>query len=145
MLWLWKRMLANFGSQWTREYGEADGDTAEIWCEALGGLTGEQLARGVKSCRDWGEKFPPNLAQFSKLCLTTNENTKEVQKYLEAPSKRSKMPPEVAEVWALLMEQPQTRDEAFLYAWDHLAAEASLNQRFGPLSKEQRERYRSAK
>lgn len=85
MLWLWKHMLARFGSTWTREYGEADGEAAEIWCEALGGLTGEQLKHGVDACKEWTERFPPNLAQFSKLCLTTTENPPEVQKYLNPP------------------------------------------------------------
>lgn len=85
MSWLWRQMLARVGSVWTREYGEAGGATSEIWRDALGGLTSEQLKRGVDACAKWENDFPPNLGQFTKLCLTTNENSPEVQKYLNAP------------------------------------------------------------
>ena len=135
MLWLWKQMLAIFGTAWTREYGEAGGNTSEIWADSLGGLTGEQIKRGVESCKEWADKFPPNLAQFSKLCLTTNENTPEVKAYLEAPAKERN--PEglkqLMEVWQAVKKQSTNwatfGDKQAAYNF------LELGKRWGPLRK----------
>lgn len=135
MLWLWKHMLAIFGTAWTREYGEADGATSEIWADSLGGLTGEQLKRGVDASKEWGEKFPPNMAQFTRLCLTTNENTAEVKAYLEAPEKKHN--PEglrqLLEVWEAVKKQPNEWDtfENKQAAYNFLG----LQTRWGPLKR----------
>lgn len=67
---LWRRLRQYLGLSWTRERGEAGGSESEAWLEALQDFTTDQIARGVKSCREWEDGFPPNLGQFRKLCLT---------------------------------------------------------------------------
>ena len=73
---LWKRMREYFGQSWVREYGEVNGEAINTWMDALGIFTEEQLARGVKSCQDWTNDFPPTLAQFKNLCLTVRHEEK---------------------------------------------------------------------
>ena len=45
-------------------------DFFNAWQMALAQFTEDQIARGVKSCQDWTDSFPPTLAQFKKMCLT---------------------------------------------------------------------------
>lgn len=70
---LWIKMAAFYGKLFINRYGEAD-DTG-MWNEALNDLSEREIEYGfsliVKGKTD-GEydKFPPNPAQFRKLCLT---------------------------------------------------------------------------
>jgi hypothetical protein len=73
---MWKKMRHSVGLSWVREYGDTDGDAINTWMDALGIFTEEQIARGVKSCQDWDERFPPTLGQFKKYCLTVRHEEK---------------------------------------------------------------------
>jgi hypothetical protein len=122
MVRLWGRMRGMFGQQWVRDFGEVKGEQIKIWQTALSGLSLEQIKRGINACASWSEKFPPNVGQFAKLCLTTNENSPEFQAQLGAPRRKCRgIPPEVAEVWKEITTNMSTeRDEAFYAAARHL-------------------------
>lgn len=73
---LWNRMTGFFGAAWVSSYGEVGGEGFKTWMDALGILTEDKIARGVKSCMEWTGDFPPNVAQFSKLCMTARPEEK---------------------------------------------------------------------
>lgn len=66
---LWQRMGEMFGAVFFNQYGATDENGRQTWKEGLAGYSEAQIARGVKNCLDWNKDFPPNLAQFAKLCL----------------------------------------------------------------------------
>lgn len=76
MVALWKRMFEYFGQSWVREYGDADGGAIKSWTDALAAYSEDQIARGVKNCREWTGNFVPNVAQFGRLCLTVRPEEK---------------------------------------------------------------------
>ena len=73
---LWNRMTGFFGAAWVSSYGEVGGEGFNTWLDALGILTEDKIARGVKSCMEWTGEYPPNVAQFTKLCMTTRPEEK---------------------------------------------------------------------
>lgn len=79
-LWLrrlWERMTALYGYAWVSVHGLTphlpDSDALTVsgstWATALAGLTGRQIAEGVRSCIAKGGEFPPNAPRFRELCL----------------------------------------------------------------------------
>ena len=63
-------MLALYGNTWASQYGvEAKGLAAETWATALSGLSGEQLAEGLRTCVVEGREFPPGAPRFRAMCL----------------------------------------------------------------------------
>lgn len=68
MVALWYRGSQFFGSLWESQYGGVNDDTINAWQEYLFVRTEEQLATGIELLSGWGEKFPPTLGQFQKLC-----------------------------------------------------------------------------
>lgn len=101
---LWIRMAALFGPAWTTSYGARDHDGT--WQRALSGLTGVDLARGLKRCVDANRKFPPNASEFRAYCLDTGRTREQgalygrtdndQQRRLEAPC--APLPPELQAV-----------------------------------------------
>lgn len=73
---LWNRMTGFFGAAWVSSYGEVGGEGFNTWMDALGILTEDKIARGVKSCMEWSGDYPPNVAQFTKLCMTSRPEEK---------------------------------------------------------------------
>lgn len=77
---LWERMTHIYGHRWTSAYGEAavhDGelsDTAKTWASGLRGVTGDQLADGLRACVERVDPWPPSLPEFVALCKGKNEN-----------------------------------------------------------------------
>lgn len=75
---LWERMTALYGHAWTNVHGlspqakDQDGLTVSggVWSGTLAGLTGQQIAQGVKACISTGGEFPPNAPRFRALCLS---------------------------------------------------------------------------
>lgn len=47
-----------------------DGGARQTWKRALAEFTEDQIRRGLKHCVQWRGKYPPNLAEFTELCLT---------------------------------------------------------------------------
>lgn len=72
---LWQRMAAIFGNLWESNYGPVGGQTFATWMDGLGCYTEDQLGNGIAQCRNWNSAFPPNMGQFSKLCLDTLKPT----------------------------------------------------------------------
>lgn len=59
-----------YGHTWASQYGAtAAGKAAETWAAVLGGLSGEQLAQGLRACRDEGAEFPPAAPRFRAMCF----------------------------------------------------------------------------
>lgn len=68
---LWVRMAEIYGHRWTSAYGDdpdADG-AAGTWAKGLSGVTGTQLADGLKACVVASDPWPPTLPAFRAMCL----------------------------------------------------------------------------
>jgi hypothetical protein len=64
------KMAALYGNAWTSQYGDdPNNDAARTWASALAGLTGEQLATGLRACVAEGREFPPSAPRFRGMCL----------------------------------------------------------------------------
>ena len=74
VLALWSRFSHLFGNRFENAYGPALSETGELhpiaatWAKALGGFTGEDLARGLRACLDRNDGWPPSLPEFRALC-----------------------------------------------------------------------------
>lgn len=67
---LWHRLAQTFGlDAWTAQHGAVGGENYQSWTDGLMDYTVDQLARGVSRIGDWKESQPPDLKQFSRLCL----------------------------------------------------------------------------
>lgn len=63
-------MLALYGNTWDLQYGRApEGISRETWAAALGGITGPQIAEGLRACVAEGRDFPPSAPRFRAMCL----------------------------------------------------------------------------
>lgn len=63
-------MLAMYGHTWASQYGDhASGITAETWASALSGISGPQIAEGLRGCVAEGREFPPGAPRFRAMCL----------------------------------------------------------------------------
>lgn len=73
MVAMWTAMGDCFGGSWVSQFGTSEDPAFDTWAAALSEYTPEQIQRGVNYCADpdhWQSAFPPNLAEFKKLCLT---------------------------------------------------------------------------
>ena len=62
-----ERMQALYGAKFAQQWAEVPAKRlVEIWAEELGDLTGDEIARGLKACRQ--RPFPPTLPEFMVLC-----------------------------------------------------------------------------
>ncbi len=73
---LWERMIHLYGHRFSAVFGEramrSDGsltDVAHTWAGGLRGITGAQLAAGLRSCIESGTEWPPSLPAFRAMCL----------------------------------------------------------------------------
>lgn len=67
---LWQRMLAMFGHTWHSQYGRSpEGIAAETWASGLAGLSGAQLAEGLRACFAEGREWPPSAPRFRAMCF----------------------------------------------------------------------------
>ena len=77
---LWERMTHLYGHKWTSTFGESAvsgnelTDVAKTWASALQGLTGEQLAEGLRGCVNRADPWPPSAPEFVGLCKKTGRN-----------------------------------------------------------------------
>lgn len=77
---LWERMTHIYGHKFASAYGESaiEGnnltEAAKTWASGLRGLTGEQIADGLRECINCGESWPPTLPEFVKMCKGKTEN-----------------------------------------------------------------------
>lgn len=66
----WARMGALFGHTWTSQYGDAPaGIAGDTWAAALAGLSGAQVAVGLRETLVLGSEFPPSAPHFRALCF----------------------------------------------------------------------------
>lgn len=88
---LWERMTHMFGHRWTATFGEsatsngALTEVAKTWGAGLRGLTGEDIAAGLRSCAASGEDWPPSLPQFRAMCKQTVEPVENAEMYRVQP------------------------------------------------------------
>ena len=73
---LWERMTHLYGHKFSAVFGERatrpDGsltDVAHTWAGGLQGITGAQLAAGLRTCIASGDAWPPSLPEFRAMCL----------------------------------------------------------------------------
>lgn len=67
---LWARMVAIYGHAWITNYGSnPEGLGGDTWAAGLAGLTGAQLAEGLRACALAGEDWPPSLGKFRRFCF----------------------------------------------------------------------------
>lgn len=67
-------MAAIYGPRWTSAHETDEGD---VWLKGLQGVSGEQLAAGLRECVARGrdrvktgdEDWPPTLGEFRAMCL----------------------------------------------------------------------------
>ena len=75
---LWERMAHIYGHKWTSAHGESGieknelTEVARTWATGLRGVTGEQIAVGLRACIDRLDDWPPTLPEFKRLCLGKN-------------------------------------------------------------------------
>lgn len=71
---LWTRMAAMYGHTWVSQYtAEPHGVAGDTWAAVLAGLTGAQIAAGMRSCAASGEAWPPSAPRFRAWCLSVPE------------------------------------------------------------------------
>ncbi len=59
-----------FGHTWTSQYGpKPDGIGGDTWAAALSGISGEQLAHGLRETLLLASDFPPSAPRFRALCF----------------------------------------------------------------------------
>lgn len=61
-----------YAHRWTSPHGESPDlptSSAGTWAKGLAGMTGEQLAAGLKACIVRADPWPPTLPEFRALCL----------------------------------------------------------------------------
>lgn len=66
---LWVMMGDFFGSRWEAQHGATDADGT--WASGLAGLTGEDIAAGMRVLADSGAEWPPALPEFRAMCEPT--------------------------------------------------------------------------
>ena len=66
----WERMAAMFGHSWVSQYGDNAADlSGDTWSAALAGLTGEQIAQGMRETLALGSDWPPSAPRFRAMCI----------------------------------------------------------------------------
>jgi hypothetical protein len=63
---LWTRFAEIYGHKWSSSYGAEPNDT---WAKGLAGISGEQIAVGLRACLTSADPWPPTLPQFRAMCL----------------------------------------------------------------------------
>jgi len=80
MINLFERFNHIYGHKFASSYGEsainAKGltETAKTWASGLRGVTGEQIASGLRKCINCGESWPPTLPEFVLMCKGKEAN-----------------------------------------------------------------------
>lgn len=65
---LFKRLQAIYGARWDDQFPSEERHDAAMaeWAQALAGLSGDQIRRGIERCRVECE-WPPSIAKFVAL------------------------------------------------------------------------------
>jgi hypothetical protein len=77
--WLWGQMASKYGHRWTSQYGaepwnDRGAGAGNVWQHDLGGLTRQDLERGIERCMERDDAWPPTLPEFRRLCLPRPED-----------------------------------------------------------------------
>jgi hypothetical protein len=67
---LFKKFQGRYGHKWTSAIEGIEKIAVKEWSEELDGVTGEQIAHGLKS---WDEDWPPSAPEFRKCCLNKTD------------------------------------------------------------------------
>lgn len=62
---LWSKMTEIFGHRWTSSFGS---EPSKVWASGLAGVTGLQLADGLRKIVQRGIDWPPSLPEFRAMC-----------------------------------------------------------------------------
>ena len=79
-------MQSRYGHLWASAYPTQAVTDAAIneWAELLGGLTGEQIKRGLDS---WNSRMPPNVYEFRECCKM--ESSPAHRQYIALPKPKA--------------------------------------------------------
>jgi hypothetical protein len=67
---VYERFTAMFGHSFTSQYGtQPNGIAGDTWAAVLAGLSGEQVALGLREAVKLGSDWPPSAPRFRMLCL----------------------------------------------------------------------------
>lgn len=64
---IFKRFQARYGNKWTSSLDGIEETAVAEWADGLAGLTGEQIAQGL---RTWRDDWPPSLPEFRVACAS---------------------------------------------------------------------------
>lgn len=90
---LWLRMAEFYGHKWTSAYGDGfdeSGSAGTTWQKGMVGVTGENIATGLKSCLLRTDPWPPTLPEFRSLCVPLR--THQPEPWKSSKPDPSKMP-----------------------------------------------------
>lgn len=112
---LWQRLTEIFGPLFVNQFGDLDGPGRQTWKRGLAQYSEHQIRRGIDNCRSWvndsGKSYPPNLPEFSRLCLTETIHKQVDRKKLDY---RPVTTPEIVarekERQRLIANSPKSRD-----------------------------------
>ena len=110
---LWHRLAETFGLEvWTAARGAVGGESYHTWTDGLAGYTVDQLHRGVLQLAGWRGAKPPDLAQFSRLCLTAGPHKAAAAdpSPLPAPPAASQVPAAELQRQARVACSPKSRE-----------------------------------
>ena len=63
-------MTAIYGHRWVSSFGDdPTGMGGDTWAVGLSGLSGQQLAEGLRSCVASSDPWPPTLPEFRAMCF----------------------------------------------------------------------------
>lgn len=117
------RMAALFGHTFTSQYGTSpNGVAGDTWAAVLAGLSGEQLACGLREVVKLGSDWPPSAPRFRMLCLNIPSLAHVRQEFKSADSKHRS--PFARKMWQFIDSYALTRadqdkaDRMFRDAYD---------------------------
>jgi len=68
---LFKKFQGRYGHKWASSIEGIEKIAVNEWSEELDGVSGEQVAFGLKQ---WKEDWPPSAPEFRKCCLNESNN-----------------------------------------------------------------------
>lgn len=63
---LWPMMSQAYGYKFASQFGNEPND---VWIGAMQGVTGQQIAEGLRRCTEIYREWPPGALQFRAVCL----------------------------------------------------------------------------
>ncbi len=71
-------MAAMYGQKWSSQITDSGtmGLMRNVWAKHLGGLSGDDIARGLDECVKDYKSWPPTIGEFLDICITSRAPNK---------------------------------------------------------------------